>query len=134
MKQLTIWFKTNYTPLQQLLIVGFVVRLFSVFFSKGFGWHDDHFLIIEAAQSWVDGFDYNDWLPAESHPERQAQGHPLFYVGINYVFFYFFKLVGLVNPQVNMLLIRLIHAFWSLLIIKYAYKITEQYSNKKVAW
>ena len=88
MKQLTIWFKTNYTPLQQLLIVGFVVRLFSVFFSKGFGWHDDHFLIIEAAQSWVDGFDYNDWLPSESHPERQAQGHPLFYVGINYVFFY----------------------------------------------
>ena len=134
MKQLTIWFKTNYTPLQQLLIVGFVVRLFSVFFSKGFGWHDDHFLIIEAAQSWVDGFDYNDWLPSKSHPERQAQGHPLFYVGINYVFFYFFKLVGLVNPQVNMLLIRLIHAFWSLLIIKYAYKITEQYSNKKVAW
>ena len=23
--------------------------------------HDDHFLVIEAAQSWVDGYDYKGW-------------------------------------------------------------------------
>ena len=77
MKQFTIWFKTNYTPLQQLLFIGLILRLVSVFFSKGFGWHDDHFLIIESSQNWADGFD-NSWLPSKDHPERVAQGHSFF--------------------------------------------------------
>jgi hypothetical protein len=128
------WFKIKYTPLQQLLILGFFIRVFSVIFSKGFGWHDDHFLIIESSQSWVDGFDYNDWLPSPSHPERTAQGHSLFYIGLHYYIFKFLKLIGITNPQGKMYVIRLLHALWSLLIIKYGYKITEQYASKKVAW
>ena len=128
------WFKTKYTPLQQLLIIGFLARLVSVIFSKGFGFFDDHFLIVEASQSWVDGYDYNDWLPDPNFPKRQAQGHPLFYVWLHYVFFSFCKLIGIVNPQVKMMLVRLIHALYSLLLIKYSYKITQHYNNAKVAW
>jgi hypothetical protein len=134
MKQLTHWFKSRYSPLQQLLLIGFLVRMVSVIFSKGFGWHDDHFLIVEASQSWVDGYDYNYWLPAEGHPERAPQGHPLFYVGIHFLIFKFLHLVGIVNPQAKMYFIRFLHALWSLLIIKYGYKITEQYADKKTAW
>lgn len=134
MKQLAYWFRSRYTPLQQVLILGFMVRMLSVLFSKGFGWHDDHFLIVEAAQSWADGFDYNYWLPAEGHPERVPQGHSLFYVGIHYFIFKFLNLVGLVDPQGKMYVIRFLHALWSLLIIKYGYKIAEQYGSKKTAW
>lgn len=133
MKQLTLWFKTNYTPLQQLLIIGFIFRLVSVFFSKGFGWFDDHFLIIEPAQNWADGFD-NDWLRSEEDPDRQPQGHSFFYIGIHYYIFKFFAFINVTDPQVKMFYIRLLHAVWSLLIIKYAYKIAEQYASKKVAW
>jgi hypothetical protein len=134
MKNYILWFKTKYTPLNQLLIIGFFLRLLSVIFSKGFGWHDDHFLIIEAAGSWADGADYNYWLPSASDPARVPQGHPLFYVGLHYYFFKLLHMLGIADPQVKMFLVRFIHALWSLLIIKYGYKITAQYANKKTAW
>ena len=58
-------FKKFYTqhPLSSIVIVGFIFRFVAVIFSKGFGWIDDQFLIIEIAQSWVDGTDYYKWLP-----------------------------------------------------------------------
>jgi hypothetical protein len=133
-RSLTEAFKKRYTPLQQLLWIGFFLRMFSVIFSKGFGWHDDHFLIIEAAQSWVDGYDYNDWLPTPEDPGRQPSGHSLFYTGLHYFILKFLTAIGLTNPQGKMYVIRLLHALWSLLIIKYGYKIAEQQGGKRVAW
>ena len=134
MKKFQHWFIRRFTPLEQLLWIGFVVRLFSVIFSKGFGWHDDHFLIIEPAQSWVDGFDYNAWMPTPEHPERTAQGHPLLYTGFHYYLFLFFKWIGLNDPQGKMLVVRFLHALWSLLIIKYGYLIAAHHGTKKIAW
>jgi hypothetical protein len=133
MKQLISWLNTRYTPLQQLLIGGLLIRLAAVIFSKGFGWHDDHFLIIESSQSWVDGY-YNYWLPTESEPNREPQGHALFYIGLHYYLFKLFSILGFADPQMKMFFVRLFHALWSLLIIKYAYKIAYQYGGKKVAW
>ncbi|MCC6371411.1 MAG: glycosyltransferase family 39 protein, partial [Bacteroidia bacterium] len=133
MKNLRNWFIAKFSPLQQLLVLGLIFRLIAVVFSKGFAWHDDHFLIIESSQSWVDGY-HNFWLPTEAEPNRQPQGHALFYIGIHFYIFKFFKLVGLVDPQVKMMIIRLLHALWSLLIISFGYKIAQQYANKKVAW
>ena len=49
----------NTHPLRFAIFAGLVFRLFAVVFSKGFGFFDDHFLVLEAAQSWVDGTDYN---------------------------------------------------------------------------
>ncbi|MBI2721325.1 MAG: glycosyltransferase family 39 protein [Bacteroidetes bacterium] len=134
MKDLIQTFKNKYSPLQQILLIGLFVRLLSVIFSKGFGWHDDHFLIIEPAQSWVDGEDANYWLPSATDPSRQPQGHPLVYTGLHYLILSFFKIVGLNNPQAKMFFIRLLHALWSLFIIKYSYKITEKLHNAKSAW
>jgi hypothetical protein len=128
------YFTGRFTPLQQLLILGGLARLFAVIFSKGFGWHDDHFLIIEAAQSWVDGFDYNYWLPDASDPSRHPQGHSFTYVGLHYYIFKFFHAIGLNDPQVKMYIIRLLHALWSLLIINYGYKIALSYSTPRTAW
>ncbi len=120
-------------PLQLILFAGLFFRMLAVIFSKGFGMFDDHFLVIEAAQSWVDGEDYNYWLPSLSDPNRQPQGHSLFYVGIIYYILYFFKATGLDDPQAKMYLIRLIHGLFSLLVIYYAYKIAEKKGGEKVA-
>ena len=134
MKQLLQRFQNKYTPLQQLMLLGLLIRLLSVIFSKGFGWHDDHFLVVEASQSWVDGYDYNNWLPSDKDPSRVPQGHSFFYVGIHFLIFKFLSSLGLADPQAKMFVIRLIHALWSMLIIKFGYKIAEQYAGSKVAW
>ncbi len=125
--------QNKYSPLQIIIGLGIIFRLIAVIFSKGFGFFDDHFLVIEAAQSWVDGYDYNYWLPDPNYPLRQPQGHPLFYVGFHYYIFKFFSFIGFTDPQLKMLVIRLLHAAWSLLIITYGYKIAERFSNKKTA-
>ena len=70
-------------PLALILFLAVTVRLLSVIFSKGFGMHDDHFLIIEASKSWVEGYDYNNWLPKKGVEGQQASGHSFFYVGIH---------------------------------------------------
>jgi len=133
MKNLIQYFKNKYSLLQQILILSALVRLISVIFSRGFGFHDDHFLIIESSQSWVDDYDYNYWLPSESDPDRQPSGHPLLYVGFQYFTFKVLKFLSINDPQTKMLFVRLIHALWSLLIVRFGYLITEKLSNQKVA-
>ena len=119
--------------LKSILFVALVLRLIAVVFAKGFGMHDDHFLIIEVAQSWVAGFDYNHWLPWTEGSAGLPQGHSLFYVGIHYLLFSFFKLIGFSNPDYQMYAVRLIHALYSLLVVSLSYKITLKLSNKKNA-
>ncbi len=120
-----------------ILFVGFFFRLLATVFSKGYGWHDDQFLIIEVAQSWVDGIDFYSWLPS-TDGTAVPEGFSFFYVGLHYLLFSFFKLIGLFDPQVKMLIVRLLHAIWSMLTIYFGYKITLQVSNnsdaKLVGW
>ena len=111
-KLLAFW---NEQPLKALLLLAFIIRLPAVFFSKGFGWHDDHFLIIEASQSWVDGQDYDNWFPWSG--ATTPDGHSLFYSGFHYILFTVMKWVHLTDPQLKMFFIRLIHAAFSLLIV-----------------
>jgi len=123
----------NTHPLRFAIFSGLVFRLLAVIFSKGFGFFDDHFLILEAAQSWVDGTDYNNWLPSEVDTTREPKGHPYFYVGIHYLLLKFQTMLGLTDPQGKLYLIRLLHALWSLLIVYYGFKIAYKKSNLKVA-
>jgi hypothetical protein len=119
--------------LKSILFVALILRLIAVVFAKGFGMHDDHFLIIEVAQSWVAGFDYNNWLPWSEGSAGIPQGHSLFYVGIHYLIFSFFKLIGFSNPDYQMYVIRLMHALYSLLVVSLSYKITLKLADKKSA-
>jgi hypothetical protein len=123
----------NTHPLRFAIFSGLVFRLLAVIFSKGFGFFDDHFLILEAAQSWVDGTDYNNWLPSEVDSTREPKGHPYFYVGIHYLLLKFQTMLGLTDPQGKLYLIRLLHAIWSILIVYYGFKIAYKKSNLKVA-
>ena len=118
-------------PFTLIIILAIFFRLLAVLFSKGYAMMDDHYLVIEQAQMWVDDYDDNKWLPA--YGATTPSGHSLFYVGIHYLFFSFFEFIGICEPQFKMYLIRLFHAAFSLLIIIFGYKITLHISNKKSA-
>ncbi|MBI4945894.1 MAG: glycosyltransferase family 39 protein [Bacteroidetes bacterium] len=128
MRQLkTLW---EEKPLTLILFTAIFFRLLSVIFSKGYGMHDDHFLVIESAQSWVDNFDYNGWLPSSS---SQPSGHSWFYCGIHYCLFWLMKAIGISDPQGKMYIIRFLHAALALVTVVLGYKIAELVSNKSTA-
>ncbi len=117
-------------PLTLILFAAVFVRILSVLFSKGFGMHDDHFLVIESAQSWVDNFDYNDWLPSSSN---QPSGHSWFYCGLHYFLFKGLQAIGIFDPQTKMYIVRFLHAVFSLITVVLGYKIAELVSGKSTA-
>lgn len=123
----------DFSSLKTILFFGLVFRLIAAFFSEGYGMHDDHYLVIEAAGSWADGFDYNHWLPWSKGNLHQPEGHSFTYVGFNFLLISFLKLIGIADPKIIMLINRLLHALFSLLVIRYGYKITERLSDKKTA-
>ncbi len=127
----------NQNPLKVIILVGIFVRLLATIFSKGYGWHDDQFLIIEIAQSWVMGIDYYNWLPDENG-FGEPQGFSFFYVGFHYLLFTILEFLGIYDPNVKMFIVRILHAAWSVLNIYYGFLITEKLSNqtnaKLVGW
>ena len=123
-------------PLRSILLMGLLVRIISALFSHGYGFSDDHFLVIEVAQQWVDGVDYKAWMPWNGN--TVASGHSLFYPGMHYLLFSFFKAIGVNDPEVKMYVVRLLHAFYSMIIVLFGYKISAQLSGpvvaKRVGW
>jgi hypothetical protein len=122
----------DFTKTKTIVFFALIFRLIAAVFSEGYGMHDDHFLVIEAAGSWVDGFDYNHWLPG-SPGNMGPEGHSFTYVGLNYIIFMVAKFFGLSNPYWMMVFNRILHALWSMLIIVYAIKIAEKMVNRAVA-
>ncbi len=119
-------------PLQLVIWVAVITRLIAAIFSRGFGMHDDHFLVIEVAQAWADG------VIVPGHPQMPGQelipdGHSLFYIGLHYVLFKFFALIHFTDPQYKMFVVRLLHAAASVYSVWLTYKITEKLSSKKDA-
>ena len=117
-------------PLTLILFIAAFIRMLSVIFSKGYGMHDDHFLVIESAQSWVDDFDYNNWLPSSS---SVASGHSWFYCGLHYFLLKGLKAAGIADPQIKMYVVRFLHAALSMITVVLGYKIAERVSNKTTA-
>lgn len=125
--------KIDFNSYSTILFFALIVRLVAAIFSEGYGMHDDHFLIIEASSSWVDGFDYNNWLPWSSGNAGHPEGHSFTYVGLNYLFFVIFKFFGVTDPKTLMLFNRLIHGLFSLLIVHFGYKIAQKTVSQKSA-
>lgn len=126
------------SPYGLILLAAFLVRLIAVIFSPGYGMHDDHFLIIESSSSWVDGYDYNNWLPWSPNNPGHPHGHSFTYVGFNFLYFGLMKMIGVTDPKTLMLINRLLHALASMIVVLYSIKITEKLSNvqnaKIVGW
>ncbi|MFD2514675.1 glycosyltransferase family 39 protein [Pontibacter locisalis] len=110
-------------PLSAILFVAFAIRMLAAFFSKGYAFSDDHFDVITIAQGWLDGFPL--WLN-EPMPPR----HSMLYVLIHYAVFYAMEAMALFSPELKMLVVRVIHGLYSLLIVYFGYRITERLSNK----
>lgn len=121
-------------PLYWLTVIALIPRLVAVVFSGGYFAHDDHFLMIEAAQSWVDGYDYNNWLPWNQGADPHPTGHMMLYPGLHYLLFKLCHFVGLDSPQGKMMLVRLLHALWSLIVVRVGYRILRRLSTPQVAW
>ena len=115
-----------------IIFSAIAIRLIAAIFSQGYGMHDDHFLIIEASSSWVDGFDYNNWLPW-TEGNKGPDGHSFSYVGLNYIYFLVMKFIGISDPKLLMFFNRLIHAVVSMIIVVYGIKITRKFSTEKNA-
>lgn len=125
--------KIDFSSYRTILFAALILRLLAAIFSQGYGMHDDHFLIVEAASSWSDGFDYNNWLPWTEGNRGVPEGHSFTYVGLNYIFFVIFKFFGITDPKMLMVFNRLIHGLFSLLIVHFGIKISEKLSNRKTA-
>lgn len=127
----------NWMKYKWIIFGAIAIRLIAVIFSQGYGMHDDHFLIIEASSSWVDGYDYNHWLPW-TEGNTGPDGHSFSYVGLNYLYFLIMKFLGIVDPIVLMFFNRLIHAAASMLVVIYGIKITRKFSSEvnavRVGW
>jgi len=120
-------------PFLFIMLIGLVLRLIAAVFSKGFGMHDDHFLVIEPAASWIDGYDVQKWLPG-SPGNTGPEGHSFFYVGFHYLFLGFLKMLGISSPQWVMFFVRIIHVLLSLLVISFGYRIASLISTKQTAY
>ncbi len=132
MKNITSLKQSVWSDYKVILWTALLLRLIAAIFSQGYGMHDDHFLVVEASGSWVEGYDYNKWLPW--HPENNGpEGHSFTYVGLNFIFFYLLKMIGIVDPKLMMLLLRIAHALFSMLTVIYGIKITEKLSNQRAA-
>ena len=121
--------KPDWTSYKTILIAAIIIRLIAAIFSQGYGMHDDHFLVVEAASSWADGYDYNHWLPWSPESTGQPEGHSFTYVGLNYYYFLALKSIGISDPKLLMLINRLLHALFSVLVVYFGIKITEKLSQ-----
>jgi hypothetical protein len=128
--KLKYWWENQ--PLTCLLVAGLFFRLIAVVCSKGFGMIDDHFLIIEEAQSWVDRVNVGNWLPQLSK-DATPPGFSYFYTGLNYLLLSFLNKVHIYDPQSKMYVVRLLHAVYSLLTIYFGFRITEKLTNRTYA-
>ena len=122
-------------PLAWLTFIAALPRVVAAFFSEGYFAQDDHFLVIEAAMSWVRGHDYNDWLPWNQQGIPRATGHMMVYPGLHYLLFSLWDWFGLQDPDRKMVLVRLLHAAWSLITVRIGYRIALRLSDDtRIAW
>jgi len=112
-------------PILVVLGLAALVRLLAAVFAKGYGMHDDHFFVVEVAQRWVEG--HRDWLG------DPASYHGLFYPGLHFLLFAGLERAGVADPQQKMLVVRLLHAAWSMLTVYYGYRTAEVLSGPRVA-
>jgi len=125
------YYKQN--TLRTILLVALTFRFLAAVFSTGYGFHDDHFLTIEISQSWVNGTNYNEWIPDKLHPIVPPQGPSLTYPAIIYLTLEGCENIGITDPESKMMFGRFLHALFSLLIVFWGYKIIEKLYDKKAA-
>lgn len=119
-------------PLTAVVLIALVVRVIAAIWAPGYLFHDDHYVIVEPASSWADGADFNHWLPW-SKGNTGPQWTSMFYVGTVWLMFEGLQAGGVEHPGDQMLVIRLVHALWSLLTVYFGFLIARRFSDWKTA-
>ncbi|MBN2035367.1 MAG: glycosyltransferase family 39 protein [Chitinispirillaceae bacterium] len=117
----TLW---NERPLVVIMAAAIVSRLVAVIFAKGYGMIDDHFLVLEWAQHWLDGETIR-----RSHPA----GHSIVYPGLHYGLLLAFKKTGFYNPDAIMYVVRFLHAAFSLVTVYIGYSCLKGRTHDRIA-
>ena len=113
-------------PLLAIILIALLPRFVAAVWSQGYAMHDDHFGPIE--QPFII-MHYPDYWTTRTTPH----GHSIFYPSVHYALFNGLRAIGIDDPQATMLIVRLLHALYSLLIVYFGYKIAELLSNRETA-
>lgn len=116
----------NRKPILFIIVIAFFIHIFAVFFSKGYGMHDDHFGPIE--QPWQIINDIRIW-----EQRQEPHAHSIFYPLIHFVFFKFLYNISIKDPQEIMLFVRLSHFLYHLVGIVFLYKLLLEIFDKDTA-
>jgi hypothetical protein len=112
-------------PLLAVMSLAVLFRAAAALFAKGYGMHDDHFFVVELAQRWADGhWDVSDEMVAM---------RSLAYPWLHALLFRALQGAGVADPQAKMLVVRALHAAWSLPTVWFGYRIALRFSNQKTA-
>ena len=111
--------------LLQILWLAALLRLLAIVFSKGFGFSDDHFEVVEIAQGLLEG--RKAWADGEIYLFN------LIYIYIHTGIFGFSEWIGHPDPYFKMLLTRVFHGSVSLITVYYGYKLVEKTEGKTQA-
>lgn len=129
-----IWARPS---LRTIVLIGLFLRVLASVNSPGYLMHDDHFLVIETGASWAVDEDYNNWMPwsqrargIETPVPHQAN---LAYPGVVSGYFRACNAVGWSDPSGQMLLLRLLHGVYSLLIVVLGYRIAHRLGGERPA-
>ncbi len=118
-------------PLRFALLAGLFFRLLAAFFSEGFITSDDHFQVVEVAQGWIEGKYLDVWFVSDL--EDRQTGRSAFYPGLHWVLFVSLDAIGFTTPIGKMILVRLFHAGYSLLIIYFGFRMVYQLAGRELA-
>jgi hypothetical protein len=117
----TLWVEQ---PLMIIMVAAIVSRMVAVIFARGYGMIDDHFLVLEWAQHWLDG---------ETIPRSHPAGHSIVYPGLHYLLLLGFKRIGFHDPDFIMYVVRFLHAAFSLVTVYFGYKCLSGRTDKNIA-
>lgn len=113
-------------PIFVILSIAFILRLIVAILINDQSFGKDHFLYFEMPNAWLDNSEYQN-----NHSYTEPQGISLFYLSLNYAWLAILKFLGINNVAWLTFLCQLLHAFISLFIISFGYRITELISNKR---
>jgi 4-amino-4-deoxy-L-arabinose transferase-like glycosyltransferase len=111
-------------PLIWILLLALILRLVAVVFSRGYGMHDDHFLIIEIP--WTFLREGRSWF-------HDVQKESKLYMTLHYWLLGALERGGLFDPDAKMFIVRLLHALYSLTSVALGYAIAEFLAGRKAA-
>ncbi len=113
-------------PLMSLMLIAGILRLLAVIFAKGYMASDDHFLVIEIADGWLNGI--NRWSVGK--PPQRSILYPYSVTAIMWLL----KQISVTKPDMVMYVVRFVHALWSMTLIPILYYGVKRFADEKTAF